>query len=907
MIRKSTIPFLFFLTLAFFSRAQISAVTGILTDENNNPLPGVKLVLTGTPMSAVTAADGSFSIDSLAPGGYTLEKADSAFDFTPMPVFVQDAVENLGKFHFEKKAGQNPDDNIPTYSSSEEDMREASQGVASVLSASRDAFESATTYNFSVARFRVRGYSDDQFVTLMNGAPMTDLTNDRTLYNTWSGLNDVTRNRESSYGLAPVNFSFGDIGGAYSIDSRASQQRKQLQVSYALSNRTYDNRIMVTYGSGIMKNGWALSLSYSRRWSQAGYVDGTWYDGHSWFASVEKFINAKHSLSLTAFGAPTKYGRSAPAVQEMYDLADSHYYNPTWGYQGGEKRNSSVASNHRPVVILTHDWNINEKSSLLTAVSFVSGKSKISGLDWYNATDPRPDYYRNLPSYVLESTQDSGLYNQAVQIYRNDVNARQVKWDQMIELNRNAGDTALYVVSDRVIDSKIWTLNTTYTKSIHSHLDVSAGFSFLHQSAGFYKELTDLLGGGYFVNLNQFAEESIPGNIQNDLNNPDRKIYEGDRYNYDYTAYINKVHAWGQALFHFNKVDLSLALQMSHTSFYRYGHVRNGVFADDSYGASDTYSFLNYAIKSGATYKLNGRNYFFANVYNETRAPLFDNIFIAPSSNNKTIGHIASIQQFSAEGGYLLKDPRYKARVVFYFSQSVGETDVKRFYNDDFRTFVNYALSGIDTRHVGTELSLEANLGSGFSATAVAAIGQNFFTSQQSATVTQDNLDTVLVTGETIYSRNLRVGGSPEKAYSLGLNYRSPQFWFVYVNANFFNGSYVQFNPVRRTAAAVDQLDANSEQRAEILGQEKLDGQFTLDASIGWSWKLNDQFKGMKRNTFLVFNLGVNNILNNQDLLVTSFEQLRFDFVNQSVSKFDTKYAYAYGTNFFASVTLRFN
>src|SRR6185436_5030758 len=112
MIRKITLPFLFFLALSCYTTAQISVVTGILTDENKNPLPGVRLVLTGTPWYAVTASDGSFSIDSLAPGGYTLEKADSAFDYTPIPVMVEDAVENLGTFHFEKKAAQNPDDNI---------------------------------------------------------------------------------------------------------------------------------------------------------------------------------------------------------------------------------------------------------------------------------------------------------------------------------------------------------------------------------------------------------------------------------------------------------------------------------------------------------------------------------------------------------------------------------------------------------------------------------------------------------------------------------------------------------------------------------------------------------------------------------------------------------------------------
>src|SRR4030095_11683485 len=123
------------------------------------------------------------------------------------------------------------------------------------------------------------------------------------------------------------------------------------------------------------------------------------------------------------------------------------------------------------------------------------------------------------------------------------------------------------------------------------------------------------------------------------------------------------------------------------------------------------------------------------------------------------------------------------------------------------------------------------------------------------------------------------------------------------VNGNFFDGTYVEFNPVRRTAEAVDQLDENSAQRAEILDQEKLDAQFTLDISAGWSWKLNNQYKGLKQNTFLVFNLGINNVLNNKDLTAAAYEQLRYDFIDQNVNKFNTKYLYAFRTNFFASIT----
>ena len=118
---------------------------------------------------------------------------------------------------------------------------------------------------FSAARFRVRGYDNENNVTYMNGVPMTDLNNGNSMFFLWGGLNDVTRNRESFTGLSASTFAFGEIGGGSYIDTRASKQRKQLSASFALSNQTHNNKTMVTYGTGLMKGGWAVAGSLSRR------------------------------------------------------------------------------------------------------------------------------------------------------------------------------------------------------------------------------------------------------------------------------------------------------------------------------------------------------------------------------------------------------------------------------------------------------------------------------------------------------------------------------------------------------------------------------------------------------------------------------------------------------------------
>jgi len=230
---------------------------------------------------------------------------------------------------------------------------------------------------------------------------------------------------------------------------------------------------------------------------------------------------------------------------------------------------------------------------------------------------------------------------------------------------------------------------------------------------------------------------------------------------------------------------------------------------------------------------------------------------------------------------------------------------VMTFFHDDYRNFVNYALSNIDRVHYGAELGFEARVSSTVSVNGAAAIGRYYFDSRQQAIITLDNRATLLGT-ETIYSENYRVPTTPQEAYSLGVSYRSPKFWFVTLTANYFSQMWLDFNPIRRTENAVEGLDVKDPMREDILRQTQWGGQYTVDIFGGYSWKLPKDFSIQNKSTFLVFNVGVNNLLNNQNIITGGFEQLRFDFNDRNINKFPPRLFYAFGANYFASVTLRF-
>lgn len=823
-------------------------------------------------------------------------------------------------------------DNIPTVSLDDNDMGDGgNQNISSLLTAGRDPFYSAASFNFSAVRFRIRGYDNDLFSTFMNGIPMDNLDNGFTPFGLWGGLNDVMRNRDISWGLRYNTFTFGDIGSNTNIDSRASKQRAQTSISYAASNRNYNNRIMLTHSTGISKKGWAFSLSGSRRWADEGYVPGTYYNGWGYFAAVDKRIGQNHLLSLTAFGAPTENGRQGAAIQEMMDLAGTNYYNPNWGYQNGKKRNASIGRTHQPVIILTHDFRLNNKTTLVTAAGFSFGDRSVTALDWYNAADPRPDYYRYLPSYTSTwaSTTDLAQGQQLYDLMKNDINYRQINWQKLYDVNRASyatinnvngvpgnnvsGMRSRYIIEERIINTTRYNLNSVLNTRFSDNIDFTAGASFQQQNNHYFKKVDDLLGGDFYVNVNQFAERDFPvDNSANqfDLDNPNRILREGDRFGYDYNINISRVAGWAQGVFRFTKVDFFLAGNLSYTSFYREGNTRNGLFPDNSKGKGTVNKFTDYAVKGGVTYKIDGRNYIYANGAYMTRSPYFENVYISPRTRNSQQDNVTSETIQTAEAGYIMNAPKFKIRLGGYYTRFRDGMDVMSFYHDTYQNFVNYAINGIDKLHFGGELGVEAKLSQTFTVNAAAALGRYYYDSKQSAVVTVDNSASVLGR-QLIYAENFRVPSTPMEAYSLGINYRSPKFWFVSLTGNYFDQSYLSMNPLRRTWDALQFVTPKSAEWNAIFDQTKFDAQYTVDFFGGYSWKLPKDFEVNKKSTFLVFNVGINNLLNNKDIVTGGFEQLRYDAQTAAsdpvaVGKFPPKLFYAYGINFFASATLRF-
>ncbi|MEI6820926.1 MAG: carboxypeptidase-like regulatory domain-containing protein [Bacteroidota bacterium] len=897
---KQILLLLFLLFSSIYLNAQQGKVSGIIIDPSTEKaIPQVVVQL--NELKTTTDANGYFEISNVPYGERTLLVNAIGFETYTLIIKVNSASNNL-KISLTPVASEEGErKGISEVNLSTLDLEDDNKGqsVSGLLHSSGDVFTSTASYVFGQEYFRTRGYDSDNSSVYMSGINVNDAENGRPSFSEWGGLNDATSNKEIISGINPSRFSFGAVGGATNISTRASLQRKQFKVSYSLSDKTYTNRVSLTYSTGLMKNNWAFTVSASRRWGSEGYVQGIFYDANSYFVSIEKKFNNSHSIGLTAYGAPTKRGMQAGAVQEAYDLTNNKYYNPNWGYQNGEVRNARVKDSHEPMIILSDYLVLDSKTKLTTSLGYSFGYSGNTALNWYNASDPRPDYYRYLPSWQT----DANAIAVSTNAWQTNQSISQLNWNKLYQINYLAnymGTQANYIVEERRNDQNQFSFSTLLNKEVNKNVRIDGGLEVKSLVSHNFKVLNDLLGGNYWVDIDQFAQQDFIGDtnkLQNDLNNPNRKINVGDKFGYDYDMHVNSGLLWAQTELTSNKLDYFFAGNLSATSFWRHGNMMNGRYPTNSYGDSKVSNFIDGGLKGGATYKINGRNFIVANADWSTRAPYEANSFVSPRTKNELTPDIKSEKIEAGDISYIARFPAFKLRLTVFQTMFQDQSEIRYFYDDDLATFVNYVMTGVSKTHQGIEFGAEIKASQRISITTVASLGNYRYTSRPTATISYDNGSQADVT-KTVYMKNFYVAGTPQSAMTLGLNYRHPKNYFVNLNLNYYAGMYLDFNPDRRTSAAVANMDPSDPLIASIVNQQKLPNGSTVDASVGKSWTI----KGI----YYSINLSVSNVLDNKDIVTGGYEQMRFDYTNKDLNKFPPKYFYGFGRTYFLNLSVRF-
>ena len=589
-MKQNCIIFLIGFLSYFTAFAQQTVVKGSVNDlTSNQPLAGVVITFEGALLTTDTDASGGFVFSSNIPlGEQVLSLSKDGYMAARYPIIVNEG-KTLDIQDMMMSIDTSMDD-LFTITLSDDELNDDTSGadnISGLLSSSQDVFQRAAAFEFSSSFFRVRGLNSDNGNVLMNGIEMNKIYNGRPQWSNWGGLNDVLRNQELTTGLAPSSYNFGGILGTTNINLRASEYRSGGRVTYSSSNRSYTNRVMATYASGLVEGGWSYAFSLGRRWGDEGFQDGTFYDANSFFVSVEKKINDKHSLNFTGFYTPNKRGKSSPNTQEVYDLKDIKY-NEYWGYQDGQKRNSRVKRIAEPVLMLNHYWDVTDKTSLNTNVGYQFGELGNSRLDYAGGANPSPAYYQGLPSYFLADSNGPDLAG-AYDAYQNFTEGGQIDWNRLYDANVTnniTGDNAAYVLYEDRSDDTQLSVNTILNSEVSEHVTLNAAINYKRLKSHNFAEIIDMLGSttGY-LNVDSFDQ------VQFDLLNPNQIVGKGDTFRYNYNLDANIINMFAQAQFNYNKVDFFVAVSNTKTSYQREGLYQSEVYEDNSLGKGERVEF----------------------------------------------------------------------------------------------------------------------------------------------------------------------------------------------------------------------------------------------------------------------------------------------------------------------------
>ena len=905
--------------------AQATTVTGVVgNSQTGSPVHGATVVLRTAGVATTTGFNGDFRLEVPAGNDYLVVDLEG-YTSLGLDVKIVEGANDLG--HLRMVPNLTSDD---YYGDSQdlvfdeallEDEDDNTQGIAALTGAQDNIYYNTASYNFGPMYFRYRGYDSQYQAVYINGVQMNDLIRGRFNFSSLLGMTSrAFRNKTTGVGLDANNFGFGDLGGSINYNTTTDLYATGFNGSIALTNSNYLMRAMVTYSTGLNKKGWAFTVSAIGRYAKEGVIEGTFYNSGGLFLSIEKYFNANNQLVFTAWGGPTQRATAGATYQEVYDLLNDNLYNPNWGWYQGKKRASRITETYDPTAML--HWLYKKGSTTVnTAIAASYNYYNRSALQYYKANDPNPTYYRYLPSYYLtdegESTIQSEYYTW---LWQNDESFSQINWDNLYRVNQLNNEANQYLPYDQqqgasyILENRINTtfnlkFNTYLNTRINKYLSLQGGVSVAYANSANYKTIRDLLGGEFWIDIDPFSDRDItlaPENLVNNYNYADpytHRVYKGDKFGYDYNIYALQAKAWIQNTIALPRWDINYGFNIAYTQYQREGHMRNGRAPLTSYGKGAWQTFDNAGFKAGATYKLDGHNFFTAHAEYGTRAPLADNIYLMPRVKNDVVSDLTSERIAAADIAYTWNYRRFRGTLSAFATLSDNGIERTGFYDDRYNSYTYYVLSGVKKVYKGVELGMAYKITPSLTATFAGNYSRFQYKNNPKGTRTFENglhPDTT----QTVYLKNFYVGSTPQYSANVGLDWAAPGMWFFGINGTWQGDAYVNLSPAYHEALPdLWQKYPDPEQLAnkvaELSVQDKLKNAFTLNISIG-------KLIYLTRTVSMNVNLNINNVLNNKDVVTYAYQQGRVDTSDYNRGEYPNRYTYAQGIRAFLNIGIRF-
>lgn len=699
-------------TMAALAAPDIVCV-GQVVDELDEPMPGVTISVPGTATATSTDYDGKYKLRVAAStkvikisfiGYKTLEMAPAAdmgvIKMSPESKMLSDVVitQSIGKTRETPVA-------MSTIGSGDIEFKLGGQEFMELLKTTPGVYTIRQGGGFGDAETRMRGFKSANVAMMVNGIPINDMEWGGVYQSNWAGLSDVASNIQTQRGLGATIVSTPSIGGTINITTRTIDVEKGGSLWYGMGNDAM-NQIGFKVSTGLMSNGWAVTILGSRKWGD-GYIQGTNFNSYNYFVNVSKRINDAHQLAFTVFGAPQSHfqrssydGLSIEGWQNVKDWMDGksmYRYNATYGFDRHGKQMSSYYNvYHKPQISLNHTWQINETSSLSTAV-YVSvasgyglggyGRNGYSSSDWYGSSNGVLNTKFRCPDGTFDYA--------AIQ----EMNAASTTGSNMILARKNNNHEWYGLVS-------------SYKKEIGQNngnkLNITAGLDVRYYIGHHKNTIENLMDGEYYIDdANRKQIKAYNSSLAGNYNYIYQKLGVGDVVARNYDGYTAQEGAYAQAEYSMlnKKLNLVLSGALNNNTYWR----RDYFFYDKANERSETMNFIGGTIKGGANYNINRHNNVFFNAGYISRAPFFSGgVFLNSQNSNITNPDAVNEKVVSFEAGYGFRSRYFALTLNGYYTRWMDRTMAKGGYIETGEHAGDryvFNMEGVGSRHMGLELN----------------------------------------------------------------------------------------------------------------------------------------------------------------------------------------------------------
>ena len=812
------------------------AVTGFVGD-GEKPLVGANVIVEGTELGGVTDESGKFVIET-GSGTFDITASYIGYVAKTQSVEIGDIVGSVSidletdvvaLTELEVLASR-ADETTPvaytTVSKEEMEVRLGSQDIPMILNTTPSVYATQQGGGAGDARINVRGFNQRNVAVMINGVPQNDMENGWVYWSNWDGVGDATSSIQMQRGLSAVNLATPSIGGTMNIITDPAAHEKGGKFKQEVGEGGF-LKSTLNYNSGLINDKLAISGTIVRKTGD-GLIDGTWTDAWAYYLGTSYAVSDKQRFELYAIGAPQRHGQNlykqniatysqelasdigfddegngydptAFAEGEKFETEAGRFFNQNWApvdpeykgqqywYMYGARTTDRYNPNllnerenffHKPLVNLNHFYDINDDMRLSSVLYWsggsgggtgtygsVSRKPAVEGEPWYASSPWMWDW--NAEIEQNSSNVDSAwsdVENRSTGILRNSIN-RQNTYGLISKLN--------YDVSDE--------------------LEVQVGIDWRTAGIEHAREVRDLLGGDYYVNL------------ANDYEPVGEVVRLGDIIAYHNETTVNWFGAFLQGSYTGEKLNLYGMGGVSTIGYTYEDHFALNV--DEDGNKIDNFveapSITTFQVKGGARYNLDDRLSAFANLGYVQKPPILDNVIdydgnVSTNPDNEKfisneIGGEYRSDKVAIKGSYYntqWKDRNLTKSVTTGQGDS-GDTDI-------------IYLTGVDQSHSGFEIESKVALHEMVDLDVAVSIGDWYFDGDAKGDYTKmeynENNEIIGQTSEEYeYAlANLKVGDMPQTSYVGGLTVKPIKGLSVQGLYRWYDNHYADWSPDSR-------------------------------------------------------------------------------------------------------------